>query len=172
MTERIGNFFRKHIHVVQPHVEDLLQARLGNILILPAEGNFINIESLAFVKENTICYDTSPLAYVPTGRCLWATLAHELGHIAHHSLVGTPEFFCFKHVREGFADYVAFASMKSMRMESESRARVGARKFGALLSYEGMPDSIDGAVKYILMRSDVYRKSDGDHKMLNAAARI
>ncbi len=172
MTERIGDFFRKRIGAVQPCVEDLLHVGLGSVQILPMEGNFNLCESLAFVRESTIFYDTSPLAYLPTGKCLWFTLAHELAHVAHHVIVGTPEFFCFKDKREGFADYIAVASMSAMKIDMSSKERIGARKFRELLRKSCVPDNIDCAVRYICEHSDTYRKSDGDYKMIYAAARI
>lgn len=119
----------------------------------------------AQVIGSTIYYSTSPFGLLLSGNYLRFLTAHELGHITHHALVGADEFFCFKHVREQFADYIAAHALKKNGMEVCNSGRAGARKFSEMLYKEGMPDTIENAMRYVQENSDISRKSDGDYKI-------
>ncbi len=196
-TERIGGFLKKHVKDVQPAIEELIGATLGDIRIRPLSertderirlqkkrgliwstrderflrlslaAEELTLSTIAQVVESTIYYNRSPLGLIPTGNYLWYVTAHELGHIAHHALVGSHEFFCFKNTREIFADYIAAHALKKRKIELSQQGRIGAREFRETLAKAGMTDNIQGAITYIRAQTDVYRKSDGDYKVMD-----
>lgn len=177
-TERIGEFLKKHVKNVQPTIEELIGAVLGDIDIRPlseqTDERFSRLSiaaeeltsgTIAQVVGSTIYYSKSPLGLIPTGNYLWYVTAHELGHIAHHTLVGTHEFFCFKNIRETFADYIAVQALKRREIEISQQGRIGAREFRETLAKTGMTDNMQNAITYIRAQTDICRKSDGDYKM-------
>ncbi len=194
-TERIGSFLKKHVKDVQPTIEELIDTPLGAISFRPLSertderiskerehgliwskkderlfrlyiaAQELILSTMAQVVESTIYYSRSPLGLVPTGNYLWYVTAHELGHVAHHALVGEHEFFCFKNIRETFADYVAVHSLKRKGIEVCQQGRAGAREFRETLAKAGMPDTMQSAMTYIRAHTDIYRKSDGDCKI-------
>ncbi len=194
-TERIGNFLKKHVKDVQPTIEELIGTTLGDIGVRPLseqtdehvklqkKRGFIwskkderlfklylaaqewTLSTIAQVVKSTIYYSRSPAGLMPTGNYLWYLTAHELGHLAHHALVGEHEFFCFKNIRETFADYVAVHALKRKNIEVSQQGRIGAREFRETLAKAGMPDTMESAIKYIRANTDICRKSDGDYKI-------
>jgi len=194
-TERIGGFLRKHVKDMQPTIEELIGTTLGNIDIRPLSERTderirlqkkrgmiwstrderflrfciateeLTLSTIAQVIGTTIYYSRSPLGLMPTGNYLWYVTAHELGHVAHHALVGTHEFFCFKGIRETFADYVAVHALRRKRIEAGKQGRTGTREFRETLAKAGMPDTMQSAITYIRAHTDIYRKSDGDCKI-------
>ena len=196
-TERIGDFLRKHVKDMQPTIEELIGTTLGNIDVRPlseqtderirlqkkrgmiwstrderflrlrVEAEELILSTIAQVVGTTIYYTRGPIGLMPTGNYLWYVTAHELGHIAQHALVGTDEFFCFKGIRETFADYVSVHALRRKKIEAGQQGRTGAREFRETLAKAGMPDTMQSAITYIRAQTDIYRKSDGDYKIIN-----
>ena len=173
-TERLGNFLRKHTNELQECIEDLTKIPLGDVSIHPYSEHSarkylqtleLMMSPAAQVIGSTIYYNTSPLGLFPTGNYLWYLNAHELGHIAHHAIVGTTEFFCFKDIREQFADFIALNTLRTNGIEICMSGRIGARKFSETLTKAGLTATIENSIRYISTNSDINRKSDGDYKI-------
>jgi hypothetical protein len=194
-TERLGNFLKKHSNEMQKCIEDLTKTPLGDVSIRPyserineiiqlkekqgllwilggertarryLQGVELMLSPAAQVVGSTIYYNTSPLGLLLTGNYLWHLTAHELGHILHHAIVGSDEFFCFKDTREQFADFIASYALRKNGVEVCNTGRIGARKFIETLTKSGMTDTIENGMRYISANSDISRKSDGDYKI-------
>jgi len=179
IQEKFGSLLKKRIKEIQPVVEDVVGIDLGDVQVLPFQNYISKVvkdykkkgiipsvytanelwfyfrlcefilHPFAKAESSTIYYNTSPFSSLFPGRYAWNVGAHELGHVAHHRIINSAHLKSEEKVSEGFADYIAEHTLEKICKPATSITKMRARKFRALISKEGFPDSIEGAVSYL-----------------------